>query len=160
MRRDIVRRFATGVMCALLGGALVACERKESAAPPPGASGGAPTAAAPAVAAPFAHPTAGGAGADRGEFEDELVLMAEGEPDSGPAPLTVRFTVESLVAERLENVRYTWDFGDGSATSNEASPTHTYERPGEYTVTARVVDSAGLRGWDEVYIEVTAPGVR
>lgn len=33
---------------------------------------------------------------------------------------------------------YTWDFGDGSAVSNEIEPSHTYTSAGEYTVTLSV----------------------
>ncbi|GAB3337088.1 hypothetical protein GCM10027429_21160 [Marivirga atlantica] len=46
-----------------------------------------------------------------------------------PAELTVTFTNTSLNAES-----YTWDFGDGS-TSTEESPVHTYAEEGTYSVT-------------------------
>ena len=39
------------------------------------------------------------------------------------------------------NVSYEWNFGDGSAVSNEANPTHTYAAQGEYTVTLTVTDN-------------------
>lgn len=87
-------------------------------------------------------------------YEDALVLLAEGDPDSGAAPLVVRFEVESLVVDEISGPRYTWDFGDGSAKSNEANPTHTYEKPGDYTATVGIVDASGQRGWDEVDIFV------
>jgi len=37
---------------------------------------------------------------------------------------------------------YSWSFGDG-VTSTEPSPSHVYERPGEYAVELRVTDSRG-----------------
>lgn len=49
---------------------------------------------------------------------------------------------------------YTWDFGDGSPTSNEFEPTHYYEEPGIYTVTLIVSDAAGCYEPDTAYIEV------
>ena len=53
--------------------------------------------------------------------------------DWGLAPLSVSFTSLSS-GEILE---YQWDFGDG-ATSNDANPAHTYQRPGVYDVTLAV----------------------
>ncbi len=50
-------------------------------------------------------------------------------PSAGPAPLTVRFSNESILAES-----WLWDFGDGT-TSNETNPTHRYLAAGAYTVT-------------------------
>ncbi|MBN1803179.1 MAG: right-handed parallel beta-helix repeat-containing protein [Candidatus Lokiarchaeota archaeon] len=38
---------------------------------------------------------------------------------------------------------YTWDFGDGSPTSNETSPIHQYEECGNYKVTLTVIDRNG-----------------
>ncbi len=43
---------------------------------------------------------------------------------------TVTFTNNSINADV-----FTWDFGDGSATSEEAAPTHTYTEEGAFVVT-------------------------
>jgi hypothetical protein len=114
-----------------------------------------PAASIEATAVPTVLPTQAAAEAD--PYEDSLVLLAEGEPDTGPAPLTVQFAVESLVVDEISGPRYTWDFGDGSPKSNEANPTHTYEKAGEYTATIGIVDASGERGWDEVDIYVEEP---
>jgi PKD repeat protein len=97
---------------------------------------------------------------DRGEepFEDDLVLLAEGDPDWGEAPLTVQFTVESLIMDQMNEPKFTWNFGDGSAESQEAKPVHTYDKPGNYAVTIKIVDATGETGWDELDIEVAEPG--
>lgn len=44
------------------------------------------------------------------------------------------------------NVRYRWDFGDGSATDWSSSPdaSHAYAQPGLYTVTVSVTDDSGI----------------
>lgn len=45
-------------------------------------------------------------------------------------PSTITFKNESTDAKE-----YVWDFGDGSATSSEMDPEHTYDSSGTYTVT-------------------------
>ena len=69
-----------------------------------------------------------------------------------PAPEADYFTSQAngcqgLTVSFMENttdgVAFTWDFGDGSAISNEANPTHTYEQPGSYVVTLTTVGVGG-----------------
>ena len=50
-------------------------------------------------------------------------------PQFGRAPLTVRFTDNSVNAASIK-----WDFGDKSAISTESNPSHTYRTTGFYTV--------------------------
>jgi gliding motility-associated-like protein len=38
---------------------------------------------------------------------------------------------------------FTWDFGDGSISSNDRHPVHTYTRPGSYTVRLTILTGAG-----------------
>lgn len=67
------------------------------------------------------------------------------EPDEED-PLTIHFGNQS------QNVNeYTWDFGDGSAVSSEASPSHTYAETGIYTVT---LTATGAGGTTEASMEV------
>ncbi len=61
----------------------------------------------------------------------EFVLAANSS-DSGCVPHTVSFLNESIVADN-----YVWDFGDGSPTTTDPSPTHTFNTPGVFTVTLR-----------------------
>ena len=67
---------------------------------------------------------------------NKLILTTEATPDEGRAPLKVSFKVEA--DEKVENPQYAWQFGDGSAESHEASPTHTFKEPGLYTVKVSV----------------------
>jgi hypothetical protein len=145
--RDVA--FATAVFL-LFGSFAVGCTREE-----PTEDAKQEPASVEATAVPTAGATEGQAKED--PYEDSLVLLAEGEPDSGAAPLVVQFQVESLVVDEISAARYTWDFGDGSPKSNEASPTHTYEKPGDYTATVGVVDASGEQGWDEVDVFVEEP---
>ncbi|MEM7035362.1 MAG: PKD domain-containing protein [Bacteroidota bacterium] len=58
--------------------------------------------------------------------------------DHGCAPHTV-----SLLDNSEHTVQYIWDFGDGSPVSNAQHPMHTYEAPGNYTITLTGVNSGG-----------------
>ena len=51
-------------------------------------------------------------------------------------------------------VEYTWDFGDATPLSKEASPWHFYESPGTYTVTLTVRDSYGTGDVSKQYFTV------
>jgi hypothetical protein len=53
----------------------------------------------------------------------------------GLPPLVVKFA-------RAGEGKAHWDFGDG-ATSDQANPTHTFERPGLYSVALTITDSEG-----------------
>ncbi|MGB0521515.1 MAG: gliding motility-associated C-terminal domain-containing protein [Flammeovirgaceae bacterium] len=58
--------------------------------------------------------------------------------DEGCAPLQVMFTNDSLIGNEFE-----WDFGDGTTLIADAvNVIHTYQTPGVYPVSVRVVDSA------------------
>lgn len=77
-----------------------------------------------------------------------------GTPRIGAAPLQVFFT--AIVYQNLvEPVTYEWDFGDNE-TSNLKSPSHTYQRIGQYSVNLTVTDQAGTyrASTYESYIEV------
>jgi len=50
-----------------------------------------------------------------------------------PAPFTVQFLNQSYNSDS-----YLWDFGDGSPTSTQKDPIHTYNANGQYTVTLTV----------------------
>lgn len=70
----------------------------------------------------------------------------------GPAPLEVSFTAEVQGTA----ASYTWDFGDGS-TSSEANPTHTFTAEGTYIVRLVVTAPDGSTASAEKTITVTAP---
>ena len=59
-------------------------------------------------------------------------------PTSGKAPVKVSFKDTSTGSPSNEQ----WDFGDGS-TSTSSNPSHTFDKPGEYTVTLTVSNAAG-----------------
>jgi len=56
-------------------------------------------------------------------------------PSEGVTPLKVRLRSST----ESDKVRYLWKFGNG-ITSTEANPAHTYNKPGFYTVSLRVIN--------------------
>jgi PKD repeat protein/Zn-dependent protease len=58
---------------------------------------------------------------------------------TGILPLTVIFTDRTAGSTRS----WRWDFGDGT-TSTEQNPTHTYTKPGTYTVTLSLANEFGI----------------
>ena len=106
--------------------------------------------------APVAQPPAPTQKAGEEDYDDyeELDVWIEADPDEGPPPLKVHFTSEVESDEEGGGpYNYKWDFGDGS-NSTEASPIHTYNKLGEYTVTCAVTDAKGSNGSDEIDVWV------
>ncbi|GAA3310102.1 hypothetical protein GCM10020295_76290 [Streptomyces cinereospinus] len=89
------------------------------------------------------------------------LATATATPTSGTAPLTVRFSSEGSRDPEGGTISYHWDFGDG-ATSDEASPTHTYATRGQFTAQLTVTDAGGRTGTANVTVTSgnTAPTVR
>jgi PKD repeat protein len=82
------------------------------------------------------------------DFENKSNYIEVGEPApvagfsatpiSGPKPLNVQFSDESIGVITT----YTWDFGDGHA-SNARNPSHQYTAVGSYSVTLTVTGPGG-----------------
>lgn len=87
-----------------------------------------------------------GPGGVDGELKDNYIIVTvpsssaefSGSPTTGPYPLNVQFTDEST--GYLNG--WLWTFGDGG-TSTQQHPQHTYEGPGSFQVTLRVVGPTG-----------------
>jgi glucose/arabinose dehydrogenase/chitodextrinase len=68
------------------------------------------------------------------------IAMISGSPTSGSQPLTVNFSSAGSNDPEGQPIRYSWDFGDGSALATEANPAHVYTQPGIFTVRLTVSD--------------------
>lgn len=62
---------------------------------------------------------------------------------SGTSPLLVNFSADKSTTPQGRIVEYTWDFGDGSATSTGFSADHTYRKAGKYTVKLSIKTDLG-----------------
>lgn len=80
---------------------------------------------------------------------------------SGPAPLTVAFSSLGSRDPDGTNVTYSWNFGDGTAVSTEANPTHVFQNAGNYTVTLTVTDESGAstQATETITVGNTAPTI-
>ena len=83
--------------------------------------------------------------------------IANGTPLNGDIPLEIAFTGDNSTDD-LAVQSYLWDFKDGSATSNEANPTHTFTVAGTYEVELTVEDAEGLSDTTTITIVASTPG--
>ncbi|MCI4351248.1 MAG: PKD domain-containing protein, partial [Thermoplasmata archaeon] len=86
---------------------------------------------------------------------DGMVASASGEPNSGPAPLTVSFN--STVTSGAPPYTYAWVFGDGG-TSTLPDPSHMYATGGSYVAVLTATDSVGRSASSRTSISVGTPG--
>lgn len=62
-------------------------------------------------------------------------------------PLTFQPNLEDGIADFVSNKRIVWDFGDGTTTES-ITATHSYDKPGSYTVNCYLYDSKGTGYFD------------
>ena len=67
--------------------------------------------------------------------------IAAADKTYGAIPLTVNFTSAGSFDPEGGALTYSWNFGDGSAVSHEANPTHTFAASGTHAVTLTVKDA-------------------
>ena len=74
------------------------------------------------------------------------VAVLNASPLSGNAPLQVSFNATGSSDPDAGDfiLGYQWNFGDGSPINNSNAPTHTYNTPGTYTVTLKVMDNRDM----------------
>jgi glucose/arabinose dehydrogenase len=80
---------------------------------------------------------------------------AAATPNAGTGPLTTQFSSAGSSDPYGKPLTYSWDFGDGSAASTLANPSHTYTGNGTYTVTL-TVSNGSLTGQAKTQVVVGA----
>jgi glucose/arabinose dehydrogenase/PKD repeat protein len=80
--------------------------------------------------------------------------VAAGTPSNGAPPLAVSFSSAGSSDADGDPLGFQWDFGDGSALSAVANPSHTYAAAGAYTATLTVSDGRGATATATVPITV------
>lgn len=81
------------------------------------------------------------------------------EPPTAEIFATVEGYQVTFSPQVVNGESYAWDFGDGSASSTELNPVHTYESFGEYTVTLVVTGPGGETTATKV-ISIAATSIR
>ncbi|MET4558956.1 microbial collagenase [Lysinibacillus parviboronicapiens] len=92
-----------------------------------------------------------GIATDKGENQAPLVNI--NGPYAGIENEKIQFKSDGSKDEDGEIVSYLWDFGDGK-TSEEANPTHVYEKEGTYNVTLTVKNDKGIESKDQAIVTV------
>ncbi len=82
------------------------------------------------------------------------VAQAAATPTSGVAPLTVAFSSAGSADPDGSIASYSWNFGDGTALSTAANPSHVYQAAGSYTARLTVTDNRGATASASVLITV------
>lgn len=137
----------------LVAGALAGCGGcQPDSTPPPAQPAAEPTVAPAAPAAEPAAEAAPPAIAPADEGEVDCFVIVDAEPDFGAPPLTVNFTTETDCTG--SPVTFSWDFGDGTTGGNEANPSHTYDKPGDFIAVVTATAPDGGQGTDEIDITV------
>jgi parallel beta-helix repeat protein len=83
-----------------------------------------------------------------------LNVTAYAKPRTGYVPLPVSFSV--TVAGGVAPYVYSWDFGDGTPTSQQQNPTHTFQSKGNYIATVTVTDTSVISQSTAVPVTVLA----
>ena len=83
------------------------------------------------------------------------VALASATPTSGTAPLTVNFSSAGSYDPDGGAITFSWNFGDGSALSSAANPSHVYAA-GNHTATLSVTDASGAASLTTLLISVSA----
>src|SRR4051812_3305897 len=74
------------------------------------------------------------------------IAIASANKNYGPSPLAVQFNGSASTDPEGRALTYLWNFGDGTATSTQANPAHTFNAPvgvpTKFTITLTVKDNS------------------
>jgi hypothetical protein len=81
-----------------------------------------------------------------------VIAPSAGFSSNSPVPLGTPAVFTNTSSG--SNLTYSWDFGDGTAPSNEVNPTHTYTTPLTYTVTLTAANGGGSSTYTDTMLVV------
>ena len=67
-------------------------------------------------------------------------------------PLEVQFNGQESFDPDGDQVTYSWDFGDGTTKSDQASPNHSFSNAGTYFVTLTVEDDKNVKSMKQILV--------
>jgi PKD repeat protein len=88
----------------------------------------------------------------QGDLNSSPVGRISVDKNAGEVGVTIHFNATGSSDPDGDALSYEWNFGDGSAISTEANPSHQYNATGTFSVSLKVTDGNG--GRDTVYQEV------
>ncbi len=89
-------------------------------------------------------------------FIDFGLLIADFElPEVSCESVELEFENTTQILYTNPQIKYTWDFGDGSPMSHEETPSHSYSEPGTYLITLYVEDFSACNLADTISKELT-----
>jgi len=97
------------------------------------------------------HPTPGEENIQSNQKPTAVITIQSGETE-GEDKVTLNLTGENSEDADEDELTYLWDFGDGETTNSTNPPSHTWNNPGEYSITLQVTDNFGET--DEVVLEI------
>ena len=89
---------------------------------------------------------------------DRPSIADAGGPYTGAKKKPVVFDATGSTDPDGDALTYLWEFGDGTAPVNGATPTHEYGDWGTYTVTVKVSDQYGLSSTHTTTATIAPPG--
>jgi PKD repeat protein len=96
-----------------------------------------------------------------GMNNQQPVVEASVDKDSGPLPLMAAFSSEGSSDPEGEPLSYAWDFqSDGTVDSTEANPSFTFTTAGAYDVKLTVNDGAAMNNTATMTLKVFAGNTR
>jgi PKD repeat protein len=82
------------------------------------------------------------------------IAQAAATPTFGPPGVNVSFSSAGTNDPDGDPITYDWDFGDGTAHSTAANPSHVYATAGEYDAKLTVTDSHSAQGTATAHVSV------
>ena len=96
-----------------------------------------------------------GGGGDGGSNEPAATAIPSNLTITAPAAADTASGVQfGSSAATLSGLKFSWDFGDGSS-STEAAPSHSYAKSGDFKVTLRVTNQVGASSDTQYSVSVT-----
>ncbi len=87
------------------------------------------------------------------------VITTSPKETTATVPFQIRFDAENSYSNLGKIVKYTWDFGDGSALQIGRSVTRKYTKGGNYTVTLTIEDETGEKATSNINIVAQSPAM-
>jgi PKD repeat protein len=89
-----------------------------------------------------------------GPVNQPPTVSATANPTSGVPPLVVNFSSAGTLDPEGKTLTYNWNFGDGSAVSTSANPSHTYQTNGSFIARLTVSDGTNSTTSSDITIKV------